>query len=189
MMEEDGLAPDQYTINEGLNACARGGLCERALEILDMARAAGVQADVISYNKALQACIGTRRWAEAQGLMRRMAAERVAPDRTTHSLVEEVFLHGPPTVVRRAGEEEEELEEEDWEGLEGEVRVGIDVAAAAAAAALLERQQQQSSLSSSFSSSSSSLSRRGAAEDGGENGGPSASAAATASPTAVTRTR
>ena len=95
MMDEDGLAPDQYTINEALNACSRGGLCERALEILDMARAAGVQPDVISYNKALQACISTRRWAEAQELMRRMAAERVAPDRTTHSLVEEVFLHGP----------------------------------------------------------------------------------------------
>ena len=45
--------------------------------------------------------------------MRRMAAERVAPDRTTHSLVEEVFLHGPPSGGAAAVKEEEEEEEEE----------------------------------------------------------------------------
>ncbi|EWM22890.1 Pentatricopeptide repeat containing protein [Nannochloropsis gaditana] len=97
MREVDGLVPDQYSVNEALNACAKGGLCARALKILEVARAEGVVLDVISFNKALQACITTRRWPEAQDLMRQMAAERVAPDRTTHSLVEEVFLHGPPS--------------------------------------------------------------------------------------------
>ena len=54
MMDDDGLDPDQYTINEALNACARGGQWERALELLDLARDQGVVLDVISYNKALQ---------------------------------------------------------------------------------------------------------------------------------------
>ncbi|KAM3569782.1 hypothetical protein VYU27_008131 [Nannochloropsis oceanica] len=118
MRIQDNVAPDQYTINEALNACAKGGMCERALGILEVAREGGVALDVISYNKALQACISTRHWPEAQDLMRQMAAERVAPDRTTHSLVEEVFLHGPPSAPDAAlleGEKEEEEEQGEGE--------------------------------------------------------------------------
>jgi pentatricopeptide repeat protein len=122
MLSQDKVVPDQYTINEALNACAKGGLCERALDILEVAREAGVTLDVISYNKALQACISMRRWPEAQDLMRRMAAERVAPDRTTHSLVEEVFLHGPPSAPEVAVAAEEEGEGEG----EGEVGMRIE---------------------------------------------------------------
>lgn len=176
MMDEDGLAPDQYTINEALNACSRGALAERALEILDMARAAGVQPDVISYNKALQACISTRRWAEAQELMRRMAAERVAPDRTTHSLVEEVFLHGPPSSPAGGAEDDGDGDDDSGGGF------GMDASGGGGGAA--PSTATTATLRTPPSSSSSSAPRQLRGE-GGDGGGASASSSVSASAAAA----
>lgn len=93
LLADKSLTPDQYTYNEALNACARGGLADRALQVFDHAKASGVRTDLISYTRALSACVAAERWDDAQELLQRMTMDRVVPDRTCSHLIDAVIVH------------------------------------------------------------------------------------------------
>jgi pentatricopeptide repeat protein len=62
------------------------------------------QVDVISYNKALQACVAAGQWLRAQDLVKQMLwLDKIKPDRLTHMLMHEILAHARPGAVKQAG--------------------------------------------------------------------------------------
>jgi len=104
LLSEKTLGPDQYTYNEALNACAKGGLADRALEIFEHAKKSGVHTDLISYSRAMAACVAAERWEDAQQLMNRMTDDRVIPDRVCGHLIDTVLVHTQPAPEGEGGQ-------------------------------------------------------------------------------------
>lgn len=56
-MRSTGIPPDVYSFNSAISACGRGGMCQRALDLLAEMEyeGSGVRSDLISYNGAINA--------------------------------------------------------------------------------------------------------------------------------------
>mmetsp|Transcript_7733 Transcript_7733/g.25925 ORF Transcript_7733/g.25925 Transcript_7733/m.25925 type:complete len:117 (-) Transcript_7733:44-394(-) len=88
-------------------ACSVGGAWERAVALLEDARAAGVPRDACMYNKAISACgRGGGGWERALVLFDEMRAEGLRPDLVTYeALISQCRRAGQLDHAERVGGE------------------------------------------------------------------------------------
>jgi pentatricopeptide repeat domain-containing protein 1 len=56
------VKPDVYSYNALISACEKGGQWERAVEVFEEMKAAGVKPDVITYSALITACEKGAQW-------------------------------------------------------------------------------------------------------------------------------
>ena len=56
------MKPDVYSYNALISACEKGGQWERAVEVFEEMKAAGVKPDVITYSALITACEKGAQW-------------------------------------------------------------------------------------------------------------------------------
>ena len=61
-MRSRGLVPNEITYNSVINACAKGGESQRALNLLDEMRSRGLVPDEITYSSVINACAKGDEW-------------------------------------------------------------------------------------------------------------------------------
>jgi pentatricopeptide repeat protein len=68
-----------------ISACEKGAQWERAREVFEEMKAAGMKPDVISYNAMISACEKGAQWERAREVFEEMKAAGVKPDRPTYN--------------------------------------------------------------------------------------------------------
>jgi len=80
------IEPTLITFNAAIAACAKASNADRALELLDEVRAAGMEPDAYTYNATISACAKGGRWELALELFSTMRdLERIEPDVFTYA--------------------------------------------------------------------------------------------------------
>lgn len=78
----------RYCVNTALNACGKAGRIQEALELMEDARASGIELDVVSYNCAIPACVVGGKWEQALSMVREMRTEYgIEPNHITYQAV------------------------------------------------------------------------------------------------------
>lgn len=83
-MRRRGLAPSAITYSSVINACAKGGQWELALELLrEMRQRRDLAPNAITYNAAIDACTSGGEWQRALSLFDEMVARGPAGSKSS----------------------------------------------------------------------------------------------------------
>jgi len=78
--------PNLKVLNAAIDACAKGGQRERALDLLEhMQETPDTCPDVTSYNAAIGACVKSGQWKTALELLQEMKNAGIRPNVTSYS--------------------------------------------------------------------------------------------------------
>lgn len=80
------LPPDVYSYTSVIDACAKAGELERALEVFEEMRRFGVSPSLVTFNTLISACGARGDWQRALSFVAQMAESGIVPDDVTLSV-------------------------------------------------------------------------------------------------------
>lgn len=92
------MTPDVITFNNIMKACAKDGMWEKTLDVLDSMDRFGIAPNVVSFSIAMNACEKKGRWARALQLFEMMQSCGITPNAVSfdigyQSLCIKKFVH------------------------------------------------------------------------------------------------